>query len=484
MTSSQKLRMSSGDFPAKSDFDSCRDALGTLNAYLPTRASITGIGVVWPSPMCPRTSRTAQPSHRLGLSNESSSSSCRSLPMSATSSHIIAISSPMAPLWLKTTCVRPRPRPRITGSSTASPHRVVTDTSGDRRVGPAPSDDSSAADEVEVVRQLVDVEGFGQVVVGARLPPLPHLLVGGLGGEQHDGDVARARIALQGGKHVVTVAARHHDIEQDHIWADLGDECFHADPILGDVDAVALVAEVQGYELPDVGVVVDQEARAGVHVDAFPVRTRGLDARAAGRRRSAGAWSPATGAFGREGTRRTKVHPPPGVSSSCNDAPRRVASSRHRNSPRPVPPCLRLAPWSSWTNRSNARSRSPGGIPGPWSTTAMVSAVPSSSTTTSMGLPGAYFSAFDTRLPTIWRMRSWSDSTGPLAAVTRTDACGAVIRSAVSCAARVTTSIGARSQRSVRCSAAATTSKSSMSRCSRCAWSSDVCNSRSRSPGG
>ena len=92
MTSSQKRRMPAASRPANKVLDSVNEALVTLNAYRPIRASIAGMGVVWPRPIWPSTSLTAQPSHRLGVSNASSSSSCSSAPMSATSSHIIVSS--------------------------------------------------------------------------------------------------------------------------------------------------------------------------------------------------------------------------------------------------------------------------------------------------------------------------------------------------------------------------------------------------------
>src|SRR3989454_5512744 len=76
---------------------------------------------------------------------------------------------------------------------------------------------SSAGKPAHHAQQLVGGEGLGEVLVGALLlsPHAVALLV--LRRDEHDRCLARARVPAEGAQGVVAVAARHDDVEEQHV---------------------------------------------------------------------------------------------------------------------------------------------------------------------------------------------------------------------------------------------------------------------------
>ena len=84
----------------------------------------------------------------------------------------------------------------------------------------ASSGDGSSREVVDEVGELGRVERLGDVVVGAGLPAFPDLGVGRLGAEEHDGHLGGLGVRPQRAQDGVAVAARHHDVEHQHVGGD------------------------------------------------------------------------------------------------------------------------------------------------------------------------------------------------------------------------------------------------------------------------
>ena len=98
------------------------------------------------------------------------------------------------------------------------------------------------------------------------------------------------------------------------------------------------------------------------------------------------------------GRRTTKRAPPPSASLSSTVPPWPSATARTIARPRPLPGRGSPSP-SPWAKRSNTRSRSSGGTPGPRSETSSTAWSPSLRTATVTGVPaGVWISAFSIRL--------------------------------------------------------------------------------------
>src|SRR5581483_4556876 len=123
----------------------------------------------------------------------------------------------------------------------------------------------------------------------------------------------------------------------------------------GEVDVVAPGPEVDRQGPEDLRLVVDDEDPLGGHA----VTSGG----------SMGTSGPS--AVGRT---TTMVVPPPGVSSTVSSPPMATVKPRATARPRPTPAPEERSP-SRWNGR-NTRSRSAGGMPGPWSTTRTSTADP------------------------------------------------------------------------------------------------------------
>src|SRR6266540_1270968 len=102
------------------------------------------------------------------------------------------------------------------------------------------------------------------------------------------------------------------------------------------------------------------------------------------------------------GRRSSKRAPAPGLTGSptSSSPPWAWASWRAMYNPSPTPPARRVAPESSWVNRSKMRSRSGRGTPGPASSTASTASAPARPASSRMGVPsGEYLAALSSRLP-------------------------------------------------------------------------------------
>ena len=118
-------------------------------------------------------------------------------------------------------------------------------------------------DGADAGRELVRVEGLGDVVVGAEVEALG--LIGGraLGGQQDDGD----RSALAELAHDLdAVEIGHDDVEEDDVRADLLGLLERLLTTVGGDDAEALFAEGDRDELRDARFVVgDEDEGLGAH---------------------------------------------------------------------------------------------------------------------------------------------------------------------------------------------------------------------------
>ena len=168
--------------------------------------------------------------------------------------------------------------------------------------------------KLEVVEELLELERRGQVVVGARLPAGPDLLVAGLGREEDDRDVLGVGVGAQVVEQVDPTAPRQHPVEDD----DVGQARHEVGPrrptVDGGLDRVALGLQVDGDDLDDVGVVVDDEHPFHGWVPANEAGRAGLT--------KAVEWN--------RGRIKVNVAPPPTVSVSSSSPSNSSASRRQR----------------------------------------------------------------------------------------------------------------------------------------------------------
>ena len=100
----------------------------------------------------------------------------------------------------------------------------------------------AAQDGVEAQGELFHGEGFGEVIVGTELEAGKHILLEGLGGEEHDGylGIGLTYLFSQG----KTVFLGHHDIEHAEVVL-LLHECFIACIAVGtEVGGIALGVQI------------------------------------------------------------------------------------------------------------------------------------------------------------------------------------------------------------------------------------------------
>src|SRR6266542_1212593 len=109
--------------------------------------------------------------------------------------------------------------------------------------------------------ELDRVEGFDDVVVGARGEPEDLVGRERLRGEHYDGRVRGVWVPAEPVRDLETVDARHHHIEQNEIGAQAGGLLERLFPVRGDRDLVARAAEVHLDESGDVRIVVDDQDR-------------------------------------------------------------------------------------------------------------------------------------------------------------------------------------------------------------------------------
>src|SRR5712691_8868670 len=264
--------------------------------------------------------------------------------------------------------------------------------SGVSRWSGAPQQRLDARQELEHAERLCDV------VVRAQTQP-PNL-VGFLAARSEDEDGHATSLVAQRAEHAVAVQARQHQIENDQVGPGVPGACQPLGPVLDDQDLVALDLEVVAQTEREIGVVLHHEDPC--HALA-PASTRTEPAPAA-------AW--ACGTSGSSITNRLPARPPrsaAGASSAQTRPPCSATSSRTTDRPMPVPATAEPRSRSSRQNRSQMRSRSAAGMPGPWSATHS-SARPSVTLRLSVTVwpDGPYFTALSSRLRSIWRRASAS----------------------------------------------------------------------------
>ena len=79
-----------------------------------------------------------------------------------------------------------------------------------------------------------------------------------------DGDVRRGGISLERGEHGPAIHAGHHHVEGDDGGLEFFGQCETAMPVGGGDDVIAVFGEAALHEVPDVGVVInDEDGRGG-----------------------------------------------------------------------------------------------------------------------------------------------------------------------------------------------------------------------------
>jgi hypothetical protein len=105
--------------------------------------------------------------------------------------------------------------------------------------------------------QLLEVEGLGEVVVGAGIEAFDAVVDGAARGQHEDGGAkARgAKFAADG----VAVLHRQHDIEDDDVVLVDGGLVEGLFAVAGDIDGIGLFAEAFGDKSGDPGLVFNQQ---------------------------------------------------------------------------------------------------------------------------------------------------------------------------------------------------------------------------------
>ena len=123
-------------------------------------------------------------------------------------------------------------------------------------------------------RQHREIEGLGEVVVGALLHRLDGVGDGAEGGHHHEGRVALGGLGLL--HQADAVEARHLQVGEDHVGLELLELAERLEAVGRRLGAVALLTEDLREGRPCVGLVVhDQDPPAGCHGDALAGFRRG-----------------------------------------------------------------------------------------------------------------------------------------------------------------------------------------------------------------
>ena len=120
----------------------------------------------------------------------------------------------------------------------------------------------SAQEGLDAGGELVEVEGLGQVVVGAQaqqVDPGPHRVLGGDDDDRDDREVPGPLALAQAHEQAVTGDSRQHEIEDDDIDAGVVDQVEGGSRLGGPSDVVPLGGQMSGHEPGQVGVVLDDE---------------------------------------------------------------------------------------------------------------------------------------------------------------------------------------------------------------------------------
>lgn len=112
--------------------------------------------------------------------------------------------------------------------------------------------------------ELLEIEGLGEVVVGAGVEAADLVLGAAEGREHQDGDLGGALVAPQALTEGETVDLGEHQVEQDHIGAVLNGKGLALDAVSGPLDIEAAVLKVSGDEIEHVAVIFDEQD-GGLH---------------------------------------------------------------------------------------------------------------------------------------------------------------------------------------------------------------------------
>ena len=110
----------------------------------------------------------------------------------------------------------------------------------------------------DLVHQVVELEGFGQIVVGALLQPVQHFRLFAQRRQNQNTDGVQLRIFAQASADAVPRLARQHDIEDDQVRLHLLGHLKGAIARMDDGDLVSLRNQFGTNELCEVNVVIDQ----------------------------------------------------------------------------------------------------------------------------------------------------------------------------------------------------------------------------------
>ena len=121
-------------------------------------------------------------------------------------------------------------------------------------------------------QQLLEVEGLGEIVVGAGIEALDTVVNGAARGQHEDGS-AKAR-AAKFPADGVAVLHRQHDVEDHDIVLVDGGLVQRLFAVAGDIDGVGLFAEAFGDKPGDPGFVFNQQDPHAEQPSSFIVRER------------------------------------------------------------------------------------------------------------------------------------------------------------------------------------------------------------------
>ena len=113
------------------------------------------------------------------------------------------------------------------------------------------------------LEELLDPEGLGEVVVRAGVPTFGDLVLSGPGGEQHDRNRRRGRLAPHRSQHAEPVMDRHHHVEHDEIGFVLGDLLERLGTVAGTVHDQTLGLEIEDEQVTQHVVIVSDDDLEG-----------------------------------------------------------------------------------------------------------------------------------------------------------------------------------------------------------------------------
>ena len=102
-------------------------------------------------------------------------------------------------------------------------------------------------------------EGFGDVVVGTPLESGDHIALLALGGEHHDGDLARPRIGLETTADLESVEAGEHEVEHHQVWWLAADSLEGLLAVDDPEDVIPVADEVESHQFEEILLVIDNE---------------------------------------------------------------------------------------------------------------------------------------------------------------------------------------------------------------------------------